>query len=88
MQLGGNANANAFFKKHHCDTADTQEKYKSRAAQLYRDKLHSEASKALRVHGNKLFIDTAQGLYNVATVLFIFLYTPVKSYVVKWPQEK
>jgi len=60
MQLGGNANANTFFKKHHCDTADTQEKYKSRAAQLYRDKLHSEASKALRVHGNKLFIDTAQ----------------------------
>ena len=24
----------------------------------------------------------------LATVLFIFLYTPVKSYVVKWPQEK
>ena len=23
-----------------------------------------------------------------STVLFIFLYTPVKSYVVKWPQEK
>ena len=22
------------------------------------------------------------------TVLFIFLYTPVKSYIVKWPQEK
>ena len=22
------------------------------------------------------------------TVLFIFLYTPVKSYLVKWPQEK
>ena len=62
MQLGGNANANAFFKKHHCNAADTQEKYKSQAAQLYRGKLHSEASKALRVHGNKLFIDTAQGL--------------------------
>ena len=33
-------------------------KYKSRAAQLYREKLHSEAAKALRIHGNKLFIDT------------------------------
>merc|ERR1711899_390508 len=60
MQLGGNANATSFFKQHHCDTTDTQVKYKSRAAQLYREKLHSEAAKALRVHGTKLFIDTAQ----------------------------
>jgi len=60
MQLGGNAHATSFFRQHHCDTTDTQVKYKSRAAQLYRDKLHSEAAKALRVHGTKLFIDTAQ----------------------------
>ena len=65
MQLGGNANANAFFKKHH--GADIQEKYKSRAAQLYQEKLHSEASKALQVHGNKLFIDTAQDRESAAT---------------------
>ena len=26
--------------------------------------------------------------YVICTGLFIFLYTPVKSYVVKWPQEK
>jgi len=60
MQLGGNANATTFFRQKGCDSTDTQEKYKSRAAQLYRDKLHNEAAKALRVHGNKLFIDTAQ----------------------------
>jgi len=68
MQLGGNANATTFFRQHHCDTADTQEKYKSRTAQLYRDKLHSEASKALRVHGNKLYIDTAQDRERTASV--------------------
>ena len=78
MQLGGNENANAFFKKHHYDAADIQEKYKSQAAQLYRNKLHSEASKALQVHGNKLFIDTAQDVESVKSLdstsklLFIF----------------
>ena len=35
-------------------------KYKSRAAQLYRDKLHGEAAKAMRVHGTKLFISAPQ----------------------------
>ena len=60
MQLGGNANAGAFFRSHHCDTTDTQLKYKSRAAQLYRDKLHGEAAKAMRIHGPKLFIDAPQ----------------------------
>ena len=60
MQLGGNANAGAFFRSHHCDTTDIQRKYQSRAAQLYRDKLHGEAAKAMRMHGTKLFIDAPQ----------------------------
>jgi len=59
MQLGGNANAMAFFRKHNVSTADTAVKYKSRAAQLYRDNLHQKAAHAHRVHGTKLFIDTA-----------------------------
>jgi len=58
MQLGGNANAMAFFRKHNVSTADTAVKYKSRAAQLYRDKLHQMAAQAIRVHGTKLFIDS------------------------------
>jgi len=58
MQLGGNAKAVSFFRHHNCSTTDTQQKYNSRAAQLYREKLHQAAAQAMRLHGNKLHIDT------------------------------
>jgi len=59
MQLGGNAKASTFFRSHNCMTTDTQQKYNSRAAQLYREKLSQAATQAMRMHGDKLHIDAA-----------------------------
>jgi len=57
MQLGGNAKASTFFRSQNCLTTDTQQKYNSRAAQLYREKLTQAATQAMRIHGDKLHID-------------------------------
>ena len=66
----------AFFRQHNCDTTDTQLKYKSRAAQLYRDKLSHAASQAMRLHGTKVRIPV---IYihkrNMALYIFIILAT-------------
>lgn len=61
MQVGGNAAAREFFHHHSCMTNDAQQKYNSRAAQLYREKLHGAALKALKLHGTKLHIDSSSG---------------------------
>ncbi|KAL7640295.1 UNVERIFIED_CONTAM: hypothetical protein RMT77_009709 [Armadillidium vulgare] len=54
MQLGGNANANKFFHEHNCTSSDAQQKYNSRAAQLYREKLNRLAQQAMKTHGTNL----------------------------------
>jgi len=62
MQLGGNAKASSFFRQQNANSTDTQQKYNSRAAQLYREKLHQAAAQAMRLHGTKLHIDTGTEL--------------------------
>uniref|UniRef100_A0A674KG48 ADP-ribosylation factor GTPase-activating protein 3 n=1 Tax=Terrapene triunguis TaxID=2587831 RepID=A0A674KG48_9SAUR len=57
MQIGGNANASAFFQQHGCITNDTNAKYNSRGAQLYREKIKYLATQATRKHGTDLWID-------------------------------
>ncbi|NXN39850.1 ARFG3 protein, partial [Rhinoptilus africanus] len=57
MQVGGNANASAFFRQHGCTTNDTTAKYNSRGAQLYKEKIKSLATQATRKHGTDLWTD-------------------------------
>ncbi|KAL6256830.1 hypothetical protein P5V15_011769 [Pogonomyrmex californicus] len=57
MQLGGNANARKFFVQHNCTTNDAQQKYKSRAAMLYREKLGQASVQAMRRYGTKLHLE-------------------------------
>ncbi|KAH0616408.1 hypothetical protein JD844_027475 [Phrynosoma platyrhinos] len=57
MQVGGNANASAFFHQYGCTTNDANAKYSSRAAQLYREKIKSLATQATRKYGTDLWID-------------------------------
>uniref|UniRef100_A0A8C9Z3C7 ADP-ribosylation factor GTPase-activating protein 2 n=1 Tax=Sander lucioperca TaxID=283035 RepID=A0A8C9Z3C7_SANLU len=61
MQVGGNANATVFFRQHGCSTNDTNAKYNSRAAQLYREKIRQQANAALSKYGSDLWIESSAG---------------------------
>lgn len=50
MQLGGNSAATQFFNLHNCNTNDSQKKYNSRGALLYREKLHQAALNSLKTN--------------------------------------
>ncbi|KAI1888107.1 hypothetical protein AGOR_G00181640 [Albula goreensis] len=58
MQVGGNANAAAFFHQHSCTANAANTKYNSRAAQLYREKVKTLATQATRQHGTELWLDS------------------------------
>ncbi|XP_043267406.1 ADP-ribosylation factor GTPase-activating protein 2 isoform X2 [Venturia canescens] len=57
MQLGGNAAARVFFAQHNCTSNDAQQKYKSRTAMMYREKLSQKSGQAMKVYGIKLHIE-------------------------------
>ncbi|KAL4658410.1 ADP-ribosylation factor GTPase-activating protein 3 [Arapaima gigas] len=58
MQVGGNANATAFFRQHGCTASAANAKYNSRAAQLYREKIKTLATQATRQHGTELWLES------------------------------
>ncbi|KFD72107.1 hypothetical protein M514_00510 [Trichuris suis] len=51
MQVGGNSSAQQFFTQHGCTATDASQKYSSRAARLYREKLLSMATAAQKMYG-------------------------------------
>ncbi|RTG80233.1 uncharacterized protein DC041_0002254, partial [Schistosoma bovis] len=52
-----------FFSQNNCRSLDAQEKYQSRASQLYRAKLEKLAIDAVKTHGNKLTLELDEGKF-------------------------
>ena len=76
----GNARAGTFFRSHNCNTTDAQQKYNSRAASMYRDKLSQEAAKAMRMYGDKVSTAADIGEEGTASYLTIKLFNFLFSF--------
>lgn len=55
--LSPSASKTAFFRQHGCSTNDTNAKYNSRAAQMYREKIRQQANAALAKYGTDVSTD-------------------------------
>ncbi|XP_077565569.1 ADP-ribosylation factor GTPase-activating protein 3-like [Stigmatopora nigra] len=58
MQVGGNASAVSFFNRHGGMEAAANVKYNSRTAQLYREKIKTQATQVTKSHGTELWLDS------------------------------
>lgn len=57
MQVGGNAKATAFFQQHGCMLSDIKQKYNSRAARLYKNRIEKLTNEAMLTVGTQLALD-------------------------------
>ncbi|KAL5105482.1 ADP-ribosylation factor GTPase-activating protein 2 [Taenia crassiceps] len=62
MQVGGNGKAAAFFQQHGGMLDDIKQRYSSRVARLYKNKIEKLANDAMRTYGTQLAIETEDKL--------------------------
>lgn len=55
----------AFFRQHGCTTNDTNAKYNSRAAQMYREKIRQQANAALSKYGTDVSINAVDTINRI-----------------------
>ena len=62
-----------FFQQHGCWTKEAHSKYTSRAASLYRDRLHNQAVSIQKTYGNQVWRDERAN----QSLLFMLILLPV-----------
>lgn len=53
----------AYFRQHGCSTNDTNAKYNSRAAQMYREKIRQQANAALSKYGTDVSMSQGETVH-------------------------